>query len=760
MYLCMDGLSLDRHRSLQKRLASLPLSFADAFEQSLRFQKALSRIIEIPGPLHVAFHMCQCIFTIYSPLLYVLKSILQWKKLRFKKVNESFRLCKALLMIGLEEAERLMWDMFLNDRQTLISKAASDFKDSEERFSVHLAQQYQEYMSQAMTSSTDERRKYLLSFIQTTKKFLMFWKAVRSGDKIYQEYVMMKFLGIYMLLKKNQYVEITLNTIEREYNDISFKELNQLRVNSYVQYKSDDPSDDFKYDCVALDEMQENVNKWTKELCLDGNHDTWVKHSPNVMVGRRCIAFTDGEYRRQLLYYDDQMMGKDNTTRRSYATHGVSPKLERERSAVYEFIVKFFGTEVSSRKFSVSEAWTISKGLTTVVKLSAKEKIVDVVDDDLNVVTNIITVNMENQIERDDSNIMDINLTNSRGEIPSVEEEDDISNVENESSTLLVGVHKLALCDLFVAGDELVEKGNFPTVRRNMHRRNLRNQIFQRKVYEEAVKKTMSLALSLNNDGETPFLPLPRFSRGNSIMSNLELNKIIIDNMQKIWSKEPRTFQCSTIKRILGMSMDGTQTTSTLLVRGTGGGKSAVMQTLATIKCGVTIVIENTLSLSADQIMKIRSASQSYGIVQGVHLDSIKRDDQREQLKMYIKNMSESTSIILFTSPEAIVNDKSTELFDMMIQQNIIRLICIDEVHQFVSFGLSFRYDFSKLRNKLFSKIIQTDKSSDKSQELKVPVLFMTATFNSDMLNFLKKLTGLSIYNPTHAWSPIGDFKK
>ena len=134
------------------------------------------------------------------------------------------------------------------------------------------------------------------------------------------------------------------------------------------------------------------------------------------------------------------------------------------------------------------------------------------------------------------------------------------------------------------------------------------------------------------------------------------------------------------------MSMDGAQTTSTLLVRGTCGGKSAVMQTLVTIIFGVIIVIENTLSLSADQIIKIRSASQSYGVVQGVHLDSIKRDDQREQLKMYIKNMSESTSLMLFTSPEAIVNNKSTELFDMMIQQNIIRLICIDEVHQFLSF--------------------------------------------------------------------------
>ena len=80
MYLCMDGLSLDRHRSLEKRLASLPLSYVDAFEQSLDFQKALSRIIEIPGPLHIAFHMCQCIFNIYTPFLSVLQSILQWKR--------------------------------------------------------------------------------------------------------------------------------------------------------------------------------------------------------------------------------------------------------------------------------------------------------------------------------------------------------------------------------------------------------------------------------------------------------------------------------------------------------------------------------------------------------------------------------------------------------------------------------------------------------------------------------------------------------
>ena len=95
---------------------------------------------------------------------------------------------------------------------------------------------------------------------------------------------MMKFLGTYMLLKKTQYVEITLSMIEREYNDISFKELNQLRVNSCIQYKSG--KKDAVQDWVGADECQENSNLWTKDICVDGTLDSWVYHSPNVMVGR------------------------------------------------------------------------------------------------------------------------------------------------------------------------------------------------------------------------------------------------------------------------------------------------------------------------------------------------------------------------------------------------------------------------------------------------------------------------------------------
>ena len=52
-----------------------------------------------------------------------------------------------------------------------------------------------------------------------------------------------------------------------------------------------------------------------------------------------------------------------------------------------------------------------------------------------------------------------------------------------------------------------------------------------------------------------------------------------------------------------------------LLVQDTGGGKSAVAQTVGIVDCGVTLVIEETLALAADQKSKIRTASNKFSPV-------------------------------------------------------------------------------------------------------------------------------------------------
>ena len=80
-----------------------------------------------------------------------------------------------------------------------------------------------------------------------------------------------------------------------------------------------------------------------------------------------------------------------------------------------------------------------------------------------------------------------------------------------------------------------------------------------------------------------------------------------------------------------------------LLVQGTGGGKSAVPQTVGTVTCGVTLIIENTLSLSADQHSKIKKAKPGHGPIKSFHLDSIRTERNQQKLCKVLDNLPHNT---------------------------------------------------------------------------------------------------------------------
>lgn len=85
VYLCLDGLSVDRHRCFFRKVIDLPLSFTDEFLQAIEFRKVLSRVIELSGPLHMSFHMLQSIYTLYGSLLMAGHKCLDWKKIETSK---------------------------------------------------------------------------------------------------------------------------------------------------------------------------------------------------------------------------------------------------------------------------------------------------------------------------------------------------------------------------------------------------------------------------------------------------------------------------------------------------------------------------------------------------------------------------------------------------------------------------------------------------------------------------------------------------
>ena len=247
--------------------------------------------------------------------------------------------------------------------------------------------------------------------------------------------------------------------------------------------------------------------------------------------------------------------------------------------------------------------------------------------------------------------------------------------------------------------------------------------------------------------------------------------------MEEVWGRTPNRFQTEIIPTILQMLTKDLSPEALLLVQPTGSGKSAVPQTTSVVTNGVSIIIEPTLALSSDQASKFDKASKEYGgLVYSYQLDLYKKDNDRQALANNIITVLEKkkhqdvhlgiVSFVLFTSPEALVLPIWMTFVDKLIKLEMLNLICIDEVHLFIEFGLSFRKEFLSLRDNLFKKIIvQTtsstiDTNSINSTNLKVPFLCMTATFNLLLLNLIQKMTKITFNHRQLHWSNKSEFQK
>jgi superfamily II DNA helicase RecQ len=164
-------------------------------------------------------------------------------------------------------------------------------------------------------------------------------------------------------------------------------------------------------------------------------------------------------------------------------------------------------------------------------------------------------------------------------------------------------------------------------------------------------------------------------------------NAIAAEAMETVWGRQPIGYQQVVIPHILEMMADATKPEAILLVQATGSGKSAVPQTLSVVNGGLTIIIENTLSLGSDQTSKIQSANEySGGRVISFQLDEVKNVEQQSSLSKRIIDLLESKpaiSIILFSSPEAIMTKVWIDMFTALVEKKLLRLFCIDEVHLF-----------------------------------------------------------------------------
>jgi hypothetical protein len=240
---------------------------------------------------------------------------------------------------------------------------------------------------------------------------------------------------------------------------------------------------------------------------------------------------------------------------------------------------------------------------------------------------------------------------------------------------------------------------------------------------------------------------------------------IAIEAMQHTLSLHPRPFQQATISHVIRMNNNPSSLhpiQPCLLVQGTSGGKSSVYQMIGVIKAGITLIIESMLSLSSDQMSKISNICNTTDGVSSIQLDAIKKPEQQARVASSLLSLSPNTNrtIYIFSSPEALTKPIWSLLMKQLIQKKTLSLVCVDEVHLYVQFAITFRPSIISLKSLLFDLLHVSNQSNNSYQTLKVPVLFMTATFNKTLLDLLTKVTGLSIKSESTFWSDASSFAR
>jgi superfamily II DNA helicase RecQ len=166
--------------------------------------------------------------------------------------------------------------------------------------------------------------------------------------------------------------------------------------------------------------------------------------------------------------------------------------------------------------------------------------------------------------------------------------------------------------------------------------------------------------------------------------------------------------------------------------------------------------------LGVDQVQKIGSkANTSLGSISAILLDEIRAKHQQESIVAAILSqpIASNSTTFPFSSPQALVKEGSVwiGLVDALIASKRLSMVCVDKVHLFVHFGLTFRKEFTQLKMCLFNKIKHPNcdgANSDDKSTTKIPVLFMTATCNTFVVEKLQAFSNLGLEVPANTFWP------
>ena len=347
-------------------------------------------------------------------------------------------------------------------------------------------------------------------------------------------------------------------------------------------------------------------------------------------------------------------------------------------------------------------------------------------------------------------------------------------------------LHKSAMKDLHSDGLNKMSKMDIANVRKRAERRQQRQQEIERKLYNriKGSASTLSSELALMKKDDDPHISdlMKRMSFHDSVPRELNamlssegsFTPFIAHEMDRVWDKQPYEFQNDSIDAILRMNLpcqhaDRLQPGALTAVQQTSRGKSAITRCARSILRGVVVTIVPLLSIGADQVSKIdaqvseiNELGQRTGSIVAFHLDEIKKVKTKKSVANALLQLKEdtSTTVFLFVSPQAVLSREWQPVMERLTERKLVRLFCLDEVHLYVSFGLTFRHDFVKLKEVLFKWIRYHSLKDGSNSVLKVPVLLMTATWDLELARIFELMTGVHPKQELFIWASAKDMKR
>lgn len=203
--------------------------------------------------------------------------------------------------------------------------------------------------------------------------------------------------------------------------------------------------------------------------------------------------------------------------------------------------------------------------------------------------------------------------------------------------------------------------------------------------------------------------------------------------------RELRPFQVEGASYLV----NGSQGNVLAMIRPPGDGKSMTYIVAGCRSCGITVVIQPTLTLGADQCSSLKALGETLTL-QAFNLDEYKTPETWKPIVSELEKLKDLPlcavpRVFLVVSPQCVTDEKLpwNQLLLDLAAVKLVRLLVVDEFHVWCKQGRSFRPEFKKAGKKLIRAV--TKKSPLTS------VVMFTATCQLKDIALIETICGAQV---------------